>query len=89
MCLAIATAPVAGLAKTGIVLEAGDAACVLGFEFRETGAIMFFFCGALRFLFFNLVLGEDADGEEDGCHWGEFYGILLSICRRDAVMECV
>ena len=89
MCLAIAAPPVAGLAKTGIVLEAGDATCVLGFEFRETGAVMLFSCGALRFLFFDLVVGKDADGEKDGCHCGEFYGILLKICRRDAAIECV
>ena len=53
------------------------------------GAIVFFFCGALRFLFFDLVVGEDADGEEDGCHCDEFCGILLNSCGRDAVMECV
>ena len=77
MGLASATAPVAGLAETGIGLEAGDAACVFGFEFRETGAVMFFFGGALRFLFFDLVVGEDADGEEEGCHCGGFMGFCL------------
>ena len=77
MFLAIATPPVAGLAETGIILKAGDAACVLGFEFRETGAIMFFFCGALRFLFLDLVVGEDADGEEEGCHCGKVMGCYL------------
>lgn len=75
MPLAIAAPPVAGLAKAGFFLKAGDAACVLGFEFGETGAVMFFFCGALRLLLFDLVVGEDADGEEEGCHcvvdlWG-------------------
>ena len=68
MSLAITAPPVAGLAETGIFLKAGDAAGVLGFEFKEMGAVVFFFGGALCFLFFDLVVGEDADGEEDGCH---------------------
>ena len=87
MFFAITAAPVAGLAKTGISLQGGDAASVFGFEFRETGAVMFFFCGALCFLFFDLVVGEDADGEEEGCHCGGFYGILFKICRRDTAIE--
>ena len=68
MSLAITTTPVAGLAETGVFLKTGDAAGVLGFEFGEAGAVMFFFGGALCFLLFDLVVGEDADGEEEGCH---------------------
>ena len=81
MSLAIAAPPVAGLAETGIFLKGGDAACVLGFEFGETGAVVFFFGGALRFLLFDLVVGEDADGEEEGCHCGEFTGSCLNFAE--------
>lgn len=32
---------------------------------------MGFFGGVFGFLFFDLVVGEDAGGEEEGCHcWG-------------------
>ena len=75
MSLAITAAPVAGLAETGVFLEGGDVAGVFGFEFGEAGAVVGFFGGALRFLFFDLVVGEDADGEEDGCHCGGFRGV--------------
>lgn len=68
MSLAITTPPVAGLAETGILLQIGDSACILGFEFGEAGAVVFFLGGALCFLLFNLVVGEDAHGEKERCH---------------------
>ena len=53
MSLAIIAPPVAGLAETGIFLKAGDAAGVLGFEFKEMGAVVFFL--AVRFAFCFLI----------------------------------
>ena len=84
MSLAVAAPPVAGLAETGSFLQGGDAACVFGFEFGETGAVVFFFGGALCFLFFDLVVGEDADGEEEGCHCGESRGSCLNVAEADS-----
>ena len=82
MSLAITAAPVAGLAETGIFLEGGNAAGVFGFEFGEAGAVMGFFGGALCFLLFDLVVGEDADGEEEGCHCVGNLGGLVQILEE-------
>ena len=65
MHLAPPASPIAALAETGVGLQLGDTGGVVALEFGEAGA----FFGALGAGFFDGGVGEDAGGDEEGCHF--------------------
>ena len=71
MRLTASAPPVARLAETSVALQLGDAGGVVPLEFGEAGGVEGFLFGALDAGFFDGFVGEDAGGEEDGCHWGD------------------
>ena len=71
MRLAASAAPVARLAETCVALQLGDAGGVVPLEIGEAGVVEGFLFGALGAGLFDGFVGEDAGGEEDGCHWDE------------------
>lgn len=66
--LAAAASPVARLAETGAALQLGDAGGIVALELGEAGFVEGFPLGALGAGFFDGFVGEDAGGDEDGCH---------------------
>ena len=68
MHLAPPASPIARLAETGTALQLGDAGGVVALELGEAGDVEGAFFGALGAGLFDRGVGEEGDGDEDGCH---------------------
>ena len=89
MRLAASASPVARPAGAAHrALQAGDAGGVFALEFGEARAVEGFFFGALGAGFLDGVVGEEGEGEEDGCHFFFGFWVFFLDCFFDCGCGC-